>query len=310
MLLLGFTLSLAEEIFIQQTSLAPLPWLNTATYGRAVGVNWIFLLFMLVYESVWVVLVPVQMVELLYSRRRSEPWLRTRGLIVTCFLFVFGSCIAWYAWIKRARPMVFHVPPYHPSPFAFVAGFVVMVALVAAALSLRAPQEPAARSAPSPAAIFLVVLALGLPWWLLLVIEFSNQPVLSMVPFMVPMIGGIAWGTLALMLIRRWSSSASWNAMHRYACVFAAMLVCMTGGALSASSWLRVDQIAQIVFDAGAIGGMIALGMSLAKPARKKPRSKFGRPQLEGALDFLFLNRQKARVPAGAGRRCAAPSVA
>jgi hypothetical protein len=185
-----------------------------------------------------------------------------------------------------------------------------MVALVAAALSLRAPQEPAARSAPSPAAIFLVVLALGLPWWLLLVIEFSNQPVLSMVPFMVPMIGGIAWGTLALMLIRRWSSSASWNAMHRYACVFAAMLVCMTGGALSASSWLRVDQIAQIVFDAGAIGGMIALGMSLAKPARKKPRSKFGRPQLEGALDFLFLNRQKARVPAGAGRRCAAPSVA
>lgn len=267
MLLLGFVLSLCEEIFIQQTSLAPLPWLKTAAYGRAFGVNWIFLLFMLVYESVWVVLVPVQLVELIYPRRRSQPWLRMWGLIVTCFLFVLGSCIAWYAWIQRARPMVFHAPPYHPSPFAFVAGFVVIVALVAAALSLRAPQEPAVRAVPSATAMFFIVLAMGLPWWMLLVIEFSNRPALLMVPFIVPMTGGIAWATLALMMIRRWSSAASWSALHRYACVFAALVVCMIGGALGARSWLRVDQIAQGVFDAVAVGWMIAFGWSLTARA-------------------------------------------
>ena len=61
MLLLGLGLSIAEEFLIQQTSLAPLPFPGAlAHYGRAWGVNWIYFLFMLGYESVWVVLVPVQ----------------------------------------------------------------------------------------------------------------------------------------------------------------------------------------------------------------------------------------------------------
>jgi hypothetical protein len=55
--------------------------------------------------------------------------------------------------------------------------------------------------------------------------------------------------------------------MHRYACVFAAMVVCMIGGALGARSWLRVDQIAQGVFDAVAVGWMIAFGWSLTARA-------------------------------------------
>jgi hypothetical protein len=61
MLLLGLGLSIAEEFVIQQTSLAPLPFPGAlAHYGRAWGVNWLYFLFMLGYESVWVVLVPVQ----------------------------------------------------------------------------------------------------------------------------------------------------------------------------------------------------------------------------------------------------------
>jgi hypothetical protein len=91
LLLMGFVLSLAEEIFIQQTSLAPLPWIKTAIYGRTAGVNWIYLLFQLGYESVWVVVVPVQLVELMYPERRSEHWLRTRGLIITSILFLLGA---------------------------------------------------------------------------------------------------------------------------------------------------------------------------------------------------------------------------
>src|SRR5690349_6972419 len=42
-LLLGIALALAEECVIQQTSLAPLPWLNPQQlYGRAFGVNWVY----------------------------------------------------------------------------------------------------------------------------------------------------------------------------------------------------------------------------------------------------------------------------
>ena len=60
LLLLGLALSVAEEFLIQQTSLAPLPFPGiNAAYGRYLGVNWVYFLFMLGYESVWVVLVPV-----------------------------------------------------------------------------------------------------------------------------------------------------------------------------------------------------------------------------------------------------------
>src|SRR5271155_5790469 len=47
MLLLGLGLSVAEEFVIQQTSLAPLPWVSLPAYGRVWGVNLIFFLFML-----------------------------------------------------------------------------------------------------------------------------------------------------------------------------------------------------------------------------------------------------------------------
>jgi hypothetical protein len=62
MLLLALALSVAEEFVIQQTSIAPLPWLGAGrAYGRAGGVNWIYFLYMLGYESVWVVVIPVQL---------------------------------------------------------------------------------------------------------------------------------------------------------------------------------------------------------------------------------------------------------
>jgi hypothetical protein len=64
MLLLGLALAIAEECIIQQTSFAPLVGAHgTEIYGRAGGVNWIWFLAMLGYESIWVVLIPVQITD-------------------------------------------------------------------------------------------------------------------------------------------------------------------------------------------------------------------------------------------------------
>jgi hypothetical protein len=266
LLLMGLALSLAEEILIQQTSLAPLPWISaTHIYGRAFGVNWIYLMFQLGFESVWVVLVPIQLVELLYPERRGEPWLRTRGLIVTSVLFLLGARIAWYGWIKRVRPMVFHVPPYYPSPYAFLAGLAAIVVLVVAALNLRAGLRAGDWGVPPPLAAFFIVLVLGLPWYILLVFEFSGIRALTALPFWVPMIAAVVWAGMVFLVIRRWSASEAWTGLHRYASVFAAMLVPMNGGLLAASAWLRIDKIAQAVFDLSAIVLMIAFGRALKK---------------------------------------------
>ncbi len=73
--------SVAEEFIIQQTSLAPLPFIGAnAAYGRLWGVNWVYFLFLLGFESLWVVMVPVQITELCFPRHRHQPWLRKRGL--------------------------------------------------------------------------------------------------------------------------------------------------------------------------------------------------------------------------------------
>jgi hypothetical protein len=67
-------------------------------------------LFMLGYESAWVVLVTIQLTELIFHERRQEPWLRLPGLIATALVFILGSLVSWYGWVKRVRPMVFHAP--------------------------------------------------------------------------------------------------------------------------------------------------------------------------------------------------------
>ena len=101
MLLLGLAMAVAEECVIQQTSIAPLVGLAQHAYGRVWGVNWVYFLWALGYESVWVVLVPVRLVELIFPARRKGLWLRTRGFVIVSIVFILGACMAWYGWTPK-----------------------------------------------------------------------------------------------------------------------------------------------------------------------------------------------------------------
>ena len=86
-LLLGIALAVAEECVIQQTSLAPLVGADSQhLYGRALGVNWVYFLWALGYESVWIVVLPIQLTELIFPARRDEPWMGTLGLVISAGL--------------------------------------------------------------------------------------------------------------------------------------------------------------------------------------------------------------------------------
>jgi hypothetical protein len=261
MLLMGLGLSIAEEFVIQQTSLAPLPWLRSSPiYGRALGVNWLYFLFMLGYESVWVVLVPVHLTEMIFSRRRERPWLRTPGLIISGALFILGSFIAWYAWIKRARPMVFHVRPYNPPLVTVMLGVIAIVVLVIMALRLRGSSIHSANASPSPWAAGAATLGFGFPWYVLMGLVFTPNLSLRSLPFWIPMLVGIAWAFAAFTLFRFWSSSPGWNEKHRYAMIVAAILVCMIAGFLGSSLWPKIDLIGKTVLDVIAVLLLLALG--------------------------------------------------
>jgi hypothetical protein len=260
LLMLGLALSVAEEFIIQQTSLAPLPFPGAlGGYGRMWGVNWIYFLFMLGYESVWVVLVPVQVTELLFPERRNDSWLRKWGIVRACWLFMVGSFMAYFGWVKRARIMILHMAPYQPRWTTLFAGVWTILLLAATAYLLRRTgHEAPGRAAPWAWVVGIVVLAMGFPWYWLMKLQFSPSSA-SHPPFWIPIAVCVAWAGVAYLLFRRWTSTSAWSDLHGWAAAFAATMVCMVAGFLGSGSWSRVDLVGKIILNVAAVVGFFLI---------------------------------------------------
>lgn len=261
MLPMGLALSIVEEFIVQQTSLAPLPWLgSTPMYGRVWGVNWAYFLFMLAFESVTITLVPVQIVELIYPERREEPWLRTRGLVIASAIFALGAFLAWFLWVRIARIQVFHVPDYKPPILTLVIGLIAIAVLVLISRWLSGPGKlspSASQQALSPWLVLPATLLLGFPWYLLMVLVFVPLP--HPPALWIPVAASIAWAATTIFLLRRWTGAANWGEMHEWAFSFGVLLVCMTAGFLGSSLWLKMDIMFKAVLNVLAVAGMLAL---------------------------------------------------
>jgi len=282
LLLLGLALSLAEEFIIQQTSLAPLPFPGAhPDYGRLWGVNLVYLLSMLGYESVWVVVVPIQVTELFFPRHAGESWLRMRGSILACVVFLVGSRIAWYGWTQRARPRL-HAAAYHPPLMMIVLGLVAITTLLVLAYVVRrfGLPSPDDRRPIVPAWLGgVTAFVMGSAWFMLIAQNFLPKPVQ---PFWIALVAGIAWATVAFTLFVWWSSRPAWSAVHRFAAAFGATLASMAVPYLTIGSWPKIDMVGKMVFDALALTGYLLLARSVLERAKKsKDRSL---PQLTQGL--------------------------
>jgi hypothetical protein len=281
LLLGGLGLAMAQEFIIQQTSLAPMPWITGPIYGREFGVNWPFFLFLLGFEAVWVVMVPVQLTELLFPRHRGRPWLRRRGLIISCVIFLVGSFLAWFLWTRIALPNKFHVPPYHPAPYLLAIGAIVSLSLFVAAYALRnSGRKPLPRKAPPVWMAGIAALLLSLGWYYLISIVFAPtlRPKFT---FWIPMAGGVVWGALAFFVIRKWSQMRGWSCLHRWAALFAATVVCMLMGFGGSDSWPRMDFIAKIVMNLAMAIWLLWLGVAI------KDREPAGQNVVPGSRTVL-----------------------
>jgi len=259
LLLLGLALSVAEEFIIQQTSIAPLPFPGAnAAYGRYLGVNWIYLLFMLGFESVWVVLVPVQVTELIFPDRREQPWLRKRGLIATCIAFLIGSRLAWYGWTQQARPRL-HADPYHPQVTLILIGLSAILILIGLAWLLRGYGHSGQIDSRQPAHPWLIgikAFIFGAAWFALITLVFVPHTDIAV---WMPLAAGLIWALLSFALVRYWSAAHGWRAIHRFALAFGAVLGCMAATDVSSAGWTRVDLIAKFMFQFLAFVGFLFL---------------------------------------------------
>lgn len=263
--LMGLALSVIVEVLVLQTSVAPLPWLQLASipvYDRIWGVNWLWFVFMLGYETVWIVLVPILVTELIFPEQREDAWVGARGLTAAAMIFIVGCLGLWALWTQSAVPVAFKVPKYWPPRSTLLLGALGAVLLIAAAYAARSrtPRALTSAGAPSPWIAGIVTAALALPWWILIVLVFAPQPSL---PLWLPLAAAPVWASAAALVFARWSASPAWNDRHRWATAFSALVICMLLGYLGSSLWPAIDLVAKIVLNAIAVWWMISLGLRL-----------------------------------------------
>jgi hypothetical protein len=254
-------LSLAEEFLIQQTSIAPMVLqLKGEVYARAFGVNYVYLLWALVYEAVLVVCVPVYLVELVFPDRRAAAWLSRGGLIAVILFFLPGALLAWFSWTQIARPKVFHVPAYHPSLGLVLLAVAVIAGLLFIALGSprqRVAQPAPPRIAPAPWVVGVTTGLAAVIWYGLVLLGFGIAPAF---PPVVAIAGGLVLVAAILLFLPRWAADARWNDRHLFAAVGGAiigsMLIGFVGfvGAAPADLWFKV------VVNAVALALLVALG--------------------------------------------------
>jgi hypothetical protein len=150
MLLLAISFAVAEEFLIQQTSLAPMVIkLKGQEWARAYGVNYVYVLWALIYESVMVVMAPVLLTELIFPSRRKTPWLSMAGASILLVLFSLGCFLAWFTWTQMARVKIFHQSAYSPPAPAVAAAAAAIALLWFSAFLFFRGREEAPRLAKS-----------------------------------------------------------------------------------------------------------------------------------------------------------------
>ena len=268
LLLMALALSIAEEFLIQQTSLAPMViQIKGGEYARAFGVNYVYLLWALIYESVFVVFLPIYLTELIFPKRREELWIGKFGVITTSLLFVLGSFMAWFSWTQIARPKVFHVPAYNP-PLVMV---LIAIALIGALLyaSLGASRNRLTRTArplnPPPSWILATI---GGIWAVLLygivVLAFGLSP--DFLPAIA--IGtGIVLAAVPLYLVPRWTRNPQWNNSRVFALIFGTILGSMLVGFVGFMDTVNIDLYFKILVNIIAVVLLIRLGVRMKRPS-------------------------------------------
>lgn len=266
MLLLALCLSIAEECSIQQTSLAPLViQLKGVVYARAFGVNYVYFLWATVYESVFVVFVPIYLVELIYQNRREETWVSKFGLAATIMLFLIGSFLAWFAWTHIARVKVFKLPLYSPPVESILIAAAAICVLMFASLgpfrhALARPSAPL--KPPAPWLLTIMGAVWAILWYGLVLLAFGIRPKF-------PPAGAISAGLLltmaVLLAIPRFAVDSHFQTYHEFAVIFGTMLGSMIAGFIGFIGAAPADFYFKVVVNILAVALLTTLGINVRR---------------------------------------------
>ena len=269
MLFLAMALAIAEEFIIQQTSVAPMVIrLKGVTYARAFNINYVYFLWALIYESVFVVFLPIYVVELIFPDRRERLWINKPGFFLVIPLFLIGSLLAWFSWTRIARPKVFKLPVYNPPMIISLLALTIIASLIY--MSMQQVKNKSAFSTrlvkPWPKVAIAVC---GMSWFAVLyglvLLGFGIAPAFP--PFAAISIGLFLIG-VALWLVPGWTNDQSWQPKYVFALIFGLILGSMLVSFIGFVDTTGPDLYFKIISNAVAIILLIFLGTTVNKRSR------------------------------------------
>jgi hypothetical protein len=234
-------------------------------YARAFGVNYVYLTWAVLYEVIFVVFIPVALVELLFNDRREETWLNTIGVTIVGALFVPACFLAWFLWTHIVREKVLHLEAYvAPMNYVIVSaaviGFLIWLALGPASRSL------AVRSSSSrPPWVWVVFVLSGLASvviYFLILLGFGIWPTF---PPLVAVAIGVALAALIVGLLPRFCAHESWGLWHTVAVLYGSMLTMMGIFFFGFQGSTAIDFYGKVVVDLIAVVGMAWFVLALRR---------------------------------------------
>jgi MFS family permease len=262
LLCLALALSIAEEFLIQQTSVAPMViHLKGVIYARAFGINYVYLFWALIYESVSVVILPIYLTELIFPERKKDLWINKGGVIFFSSLFLLGSFAAWFTWTQIARVKVFHLSAYRPSLSLVAFAIIAIAFLIFLATRQFVKKTPPAKQRVKQPAPWLLIISGGI-WSILLfglvLLGFGIQPLFAPI---FAIIGALILAIAPLYFLPRWTINPGWDRMNTFSTIFGVMLGSMLITFVGFIDALPKDLYFKIIVDAIAIVSMIVLGL-------------------------------------------------
>jgi hypothetical protein len=126
-LLLGLAFGLTLEGLVLQSVFNPSFLTNDLTFGRSVGVNWVWVAYMPGFHAFWAITTPVLLCEVYYDDQ--QPWAGRVVLYISAVIFLL-ICIAFHFLFIKITHFTTGVLP-------LLIVFLVVVFVIILALSLR-----------------------------------------------------------------------------------------------------------------------------------------------------------------------------
>ena len=266
MLVLGLAYAVAEECVILQTSLTP-QFFPPHSFGLVAGVQWIYLVALTWYESVYAIVLPITLVEMLFPKQRESLWLSRGGLWIAGGIFVFASIGVFELWhrvgLQKYGPSTYQVPLSY-----VLAALAVIAVLIALALVLPRGAVDASRArrrALSPWLVGILAFGFGLAWFVIIALPYLPPETFQGGSPAVPIVVALGWLALGLFIFRRVSSGVGWGDRHRLAVIFGMSLGSMLGGTLLVMAFGPLDILGKFGFDVVAIVLFILFALRLPR---------------------------------------------